>query len=263
MKVQKKCLVKNHKIIMDYFFQKCDTLSVTKCYDQHKEYHDKIINKFLSLENMTEQDVVNHYSRKYLGKMAEKYKDNKIIFDDSYHTDRQNQYREYDTMYAAHCHGNSSKKLFGEYHPLSSQEQDYRKGSIQSCISWLYYDKITSQWLKENKENIIFKKEKIISKWNFKEETYFLKLTKDLQKEILSKKSVYDWCYPKSIENVCLYKDGYCWFFSVAHEEICEMHCETEKEYEYLKSLGVKFIIDKFIPSNEDYIIYENYNDKN
>ncbi len=78
-------------------------------------------------------------------------------------------------------------------------------------------------------------------------------------KELLNKKSIYDWCFLTSLEDLCFYKNGYCWLYSVAHEEICDIFCENEEEYEYLKSIGIKFVDDKFVPTPKEQLIYEEY----
>lgn len=78
-------------------------------------------------------------------------------------------------------------------------------------------------------------------------------------KELLNKKSIYDWCFLTSLEDLCFYKNGYCWLYSVGHEEICDIFCENEEEYEYLKSIGIKFVDDKFVPTPKEQLIYEKY----
>ena len=35
---------------------------------------------------------------------------------------------------------------------------------------------------------------------------------------------------------------------SVAHEKLCNIYCESEEEYEYLKSIGVEFYEKEYVP---------------
>ena len=37
----------------------------------------------------------------------------------------------------------------------------------------------------------------------------------------------------------------------MAHEKICDIYCENEEEYNYLRSIGIEFEEDHFIPLSE------------
>lgn len=250
MDVQKKSIQKHNNILMDYIFKKCDAFSVTKRYDQHKEENETTINTISLLEKCLPKDLINNYSKKYLDKLYNQFKDNDLIFNEAYK-------EKYECK-----HSGFSDKFFDELKEMN------REVCIKESIDWLYYDNVTNNWLSKNKENIILKKEDIIPTGLIMEgfhisTTYFLKLTKELQEEILSKNSLYDWCFPYSVEDICFYENGRCWLLSVAHEEICDIFCENEEEYEYLKSIGIKFVDNKFTSIPPEYIIYEDYNNMN
>lgn len=87
----------------------------------------------------------------------------------------------------------------------------------------------------------------------------FYRTTQQLENYILSKQCLYDWLNPMYPEDISLFKNGYCWLYSVAHEEICDIYCENEEEYEYLKSIGIEFVDDEFVPTPKEELYYEEY----
>ncbi len=66
-----------------------------------------------------------------------------------------------------------------------------------------------------------------------------------------NKSSIYDWIKP-GIEDICFLKDDKIWLYSIAHEEYCLIYCENEKEYEFLKSIGIEFEGDCFYEQKEE-----------
>lgn len=93
-------------------------------------------------------------------------------------------------------------------------------------------------------------------------EVFFLKTNQPVEEYILTNKNLYQWLNPKYPEDISFFRNGYCWLYSVAHEEMCEIYCDSEEEYEYLKSIGIEFENDKFIPISKEELYYENYNIK-
>ena len=83
------------------------------------------------------------------------------------------------------------------------------------------------------------------------EEIYIFRFDDKIKEELMHQKSIYDWVFP-NVEDLCIYNNGYCWLNSVAHEEICDIYCETIEEYEYLKSIGIKFVEDNYVPISEE-----------
>lgn len=58
---------------------------------------------------------------------------------------------------------------------------------------------------------------------------------------ICSAQSLYNWIYPDLPEDICFYKEGKCFLKSIAHEKLCWIYTENEKEVKALKKLGLKF----------------------
>lgn len=90
-------------------------------------------------------------------------------------------------------------------------------------------------------------------------EVRYYKLTSNTQKYLLTNDSMYNWLNPKYPEDISFFKNGYCWLYSVSHEHICDIYCEDEEEYEYLKSIGVEFVDDCYTPVQKEELYYEDF----
>lgn len=71
--------------------------------------------------------------------------------------------------------------------------------------------------------------------------------------KVINEKDLIDWKYPNSLDNLCFIKDNYYIFFSISHEELYDIYCENEEEYEYLKSIGVEFYEDHFVKEDKTF----------
>lgn len=94
-------------------------------------------------------------------------------------------------------------------------------------------------------------------------EVLFYKTNKELEEYVLSNSNLYSWLNPYYPEDISFFKNGYCWLYSIAHEELCDIYCENEEEYNYLKSIGIEFIDNKFIETSNNNLYFENYNIEN
>lgn len=238
--------------LIEYILPKCDIISLKKYNDQHQEKHKKIIDIILSDSNISIDDIVTNYSDKYLNELCNelcnKYKDNKTIFDEEYKDKFE------------------KNKYNFDYKISEEQKKENRKMAIIGSVRQFIYNSLTNEWLDKNRESIILERPNIIEDKLFIERinhstTYFLKLIEDLKTEILNKNSIYDWHYPISIEDISFFKDGYCLLNSITHENLCFIYCESEEEYEYLKSIGIKFAENQFIPTPKEKLYYENFED--
>ena len=91
----------------------------------------------------------------------------------------------------------------------------------------------------------------------------FYKLDDKVKEYLLSNKDLYNWLNPEYPEDISFFKNGYCWLRSVSHEGICDIYCENEEEYEYLRSIGIRFREKEFTPTPIDKLYYEDYGLKN
>lgn len=211
---------KTYKNLMNYVFKKCDAILVEQYHDQHKERHKKII-KYLEKQNYNSEYIYNNYSQKLLNDLYDTFKKDKMI--------------------------------------INNIDNYNAKQSFASPIKWLYYEKNVKLWLKRNNEYILKKIEKKAQNIHIST-VYCLQLVPEIKEEVLSKKHLYtSWLFPNSVENICFFKNGCCWLYSVAHEKLCDIFCKNEEEYEYLKSIGIEFFEENFSPTPKDELYYEEY----
>ena len=210
--------------LMNYIFKKCDSISLTKRHDQHEEITSRYINIMSSISGYSIDDFIDKYSDKFLNEIYEIFKDNEEIFDTEYMAKYENGHPDYFKRWI----------------------------SITQSVEHIYHNNVVEKWKIKNESNID-KIKMVIHKYDFGDicryDTYYLKINTETKKEVLSKKSLYDWCFPNSIEDICFFKDGYCFLETVAHEELCFIYCENKEEYEYLKSIGIKFFDKEFKPT--------------
>lgn len=90
-------------------------------------------------------------------------------------------------------------------------------------------------------------------------EIQFYKFDDTLINFLLTNKNLYNWLNPNYPEDVAFFKDGYCWLYSVAHEDICDIYCTDETEYETLKEIGIKFYENKFQQTPKEQLYFEQY----
>lgn len=92
-------------------------------------------------------------------------------------------------------------------------------------------------------------------------EIQFYKFSEEVKEYLLTNKNLYNWLNPNYPEDIALFKNGYCWLYSVAHEKICNIYYESDEEYDKLCNLGIKFNEKYILPKEERY--YEEYRLKN
>lgn len=90
-------------------------------------------------------------------------------------------------------------------------------------------------------------------------EVQFYKFDDSLKEYLLTKKNFYSWCNPKFPEDVTFFKDGYCWLYTITHEEMCVIYCSDKKEYEEMKNMGIKFYEKDFELIPKEKIYFEKY----
>lgn len=91
-------------------------------------------------------------------------------------------------------------------------------------------------------------------------EIMYFKPSGKVKEFLLSVNSLYSGrFFNQYVEDLSFFKDGYCLLYSITHEKICWIAVETKEEYKYLKSIGIKFYEDKFIPTLKEDLYYEEY----
>lgn len=225
---------KTYKKMMKYIISKCDVISVSRHLNYDIIENNRVIDIILSDKNMSKSEIINNYSEKYLEKVSEAYKDNKVIFNEKYI---------------------SKFKLNHKLkRPLSCFKYEQRKRYIKNAIRWSVYDYNVTAWLKKFQNDLIYIKNK-----DSDYVTYYFRMSENLKYDILSKNSLYDWKYPLSIEDIAFFKNKYCLFCSEIHEEMCDLYCKDENEYKYFKSIGIEFYDSKYIQEHDKGLPYNNY----
>ena len=249
MVVNKEISGDTYKNLIDYAYNKCNYILVKYYIDQHPKNGKEMMDIILSTPGFTKDDIIKNYSDIYLDKAYEYFKDNEKIFNDIYLRNR--------------------KRKFLNENIYRDSEYFQRKRTIKDNISRVYYNYIKEKWLNRFKHNIVFKTinfvEDLVIDYSdnfpidFQKDTttyvtkkiphsevYVLKFNDEIKEDLLSKNSIYDYYFPKSLEDISFLKDNSYWLYSVTHEEICDIYCEDEQEFKYLKSLGIEFEDDKF-----------------
>lgn len=239
--------------LVHYAFQKCDSIFLIKRNDRHKLNTSKIMEIIMQTNQYSENDIIDKYlenPEKFIEEIIEQFIDNDTIFEED------------DWKEKLMNLGMSSEKI-------EELKVNNRFHMIEGSIMQFVYETLTKHWVNKNKDSIIKTIDYYITEPSgdkfLYENVYYINLTKEIKQEILNKSSIFDWCFPMALEDLCFFKDGYCWLYSVAHEEILDIYCENEEEFNYLKSIGVKFRFHHFIPLSEGereklyYTEFENY----
>lgn len=146
-------------------------------------------------------------------------------------------------MFVTRKDGFSNAKL----QELSNAEKEFEEkllNSLIKCIhrpTWIFHESLC--------EDI----ETINKTFNI----YFYETTEEVKKYLLSNQDLYSWLNPKYPEDISFFKDGWCYFSTITHEEMCDIYPEDEEEYIYLKNIGVKFLEKEFVPLDKSQMYYE------
>lgn len=227
-----------YKKIIEYAVTKCNMFSLNQRNNQFKLVKEKftnICNIIFSDSIFNEDTIFNNYSEDLVNDIIKKYKDDKKIYE---------------------VEKNDVINIINKYNFKIDNLEEHIKESILFVIKYsiemFMYSKTDEVF------NNTYKKYKI-KNCNYGDmengvTTYFFELNDESKSILFSKKNIYDWIPPFSLEDLCLYKDGFMWLYSIAHEDICDIVCENEEEYEFLKSIGIEFWQDKYIPENNDFM---------
>lgn len=71
------------------------------------------------------------------------------------------------------------------------------------------------------------------------------KVCKQVRRYLLEPKGLFHWIHPYFPEDLCFFKDGFCWISTSAHERKAEIYTKEEDDTKVLKNLGLKFKSEK------------------
>ncbi|NLP27663.1 MAG: hypothetical protein GX370_02615 [Clostridia bacterium] len=75
---------------------------------------------------------------------------------------------------------------------------------------------------------------------------------------MLEPKGVFNWKYPYFPDDLCFFKDGYCWFSTVAHEGYAYVFVSCIQDVEMFRSIGIIFDVSECDMTNEE-LFFEEY----
>lgn len=90
------------------------------------------------------------------------------------------------------------------------------------------------------KEDFI-KKETVLNHCKFVEsyDVYYYKISNEVEKMLINQRRLYNMLFPDFPEDIRFFKDNNLWIETISHEEIGIINIDDEKEYNYLKSMGL------------------------
>lgn len=144
------------------------------------------------------------------------------------------------------------------------------ESEIEGRKNFFIQEKYTNEIKEKLKKYLV--KEKHDSKWTVNEvskenkkennqyifDICFYRICLEVEKFLLeSVDSLYAFDPPYLPEDIAFYKDGYCWFYTVTHEERCEMDIENIEECNYIENMGIK--IEKYEINEKLKDLFEEY----
>ena len=244
-----------YKELIKYALQKSDVMMFVVRRDRYiNNMNYEIIKRISKILNIEIKDLEENYIHYIEDKYEELHKNYKFILGET---------AESVNTWAKINNTTISEELKKQ---LILRIESEIKGKKQFLIQEKY---ITE--LKEKLKRYLVK-EKHDSKWtvnkvwakNKKENNQYLfdicfyKVCPEIEKFLLeSAKSLYAFNPPYLPEDIAFYKNGYCWFYTVTHEERCDMYIESIEECNCIENMGIK--IERYNISEKDKELFEEY----
>ncbi len=213
---------KTYKKLIDYAYDKCDYVSFKYYFEPFDFSLRKGMDVILATTGFTKDDIIKNFSDSYLDKAYEYFKNNNKIFDEAY---------------------------LKEESKCIDIAKFRRLLAIKDSINMVFYDHVKEVFIKKFKHNLVSEQLIDLGEENLFDRgiLYIFKFNEEMKKEVLTNKSLYDWCQPKYLDDIAFIKGNDYWLYSITSREYCDILCENEKEFNYLKSIGIEFKDDKFI----------------
>lgn len=80
----------------------------------------------------------------------------------------------------------------------------------------------------------------------------------EAKKVLLESPSLFCWRYPYFPDDLCFFKNGYCWFSTVAHEGYACAYVRTSEDVKTFEEIGIKFTVNECDISYEQ-LFFEDY----
>lgn len=67
------------------------------------------------------------------------------------------------------------------------------------------------------------------------------KVCREVRAHLLEPEGLFHWQYPYFPEDLCFFKDGYCWLSTSAHERDASIYTNNKDDVQELENMGLKF----------------------
>ena len=244
-----------YKELIKYAIKKSDVMMFAIRRDRYIYLANyKIIKKLSNILNVEIKDIETNYINYIEDRYDKLYRDYKFILG-----------KEADSVAIwAKVENTTIKEEFKKQLILRIESE------IEGRKQFLIQEKNTSELKERLKKYLV--KEKHDSKWTVNEvfgknekennqyifDICFYKICPEVEKFLLeSVDSLYAFDPPYLPEDIAFYKDGYCWFYTVTHEERCDMDIESIEECKYIENMGIK--LEKYETNEKDKDLFEEY----
>lgn len=252
------------KILVDYLLDKSTMFSLTEYINNTHYYRNKRIEKIL-LRNIDLETILKSPSE-VIDKLFLQYRQNKEIYRICLEENINTISGEINKNTTGRRYLESALDIKNkELNNLKNDQNDYHnsKDVFESVVHWTIYQGKRTELTSKYNRKIIKRTNEINNFGEYKDKKvihsiiYMFSLDDDTKSIVLDNPNPFNWLFPNFLEDICFYDNDKCLLSTIAHEEVCNLYCESKEEYEKFKSMGIEFYEENYIP--EQYIVNNNY----
>jgi hypothetical protein len=88
------------------------------------------------------------------------------------------------------------------------------------------------------------------------------KICEEVKPYLYKAGGLFNWVYPYFPDDLSFFKNGYCWFYTVSHENYANIYVNNQQDIKNLLKLGIEFNVNEYTgnelsPFYEDYELYQ------
>lgn len=243
---------KAYKSLIHYYCKRADAfMLVMDRRSYFSSFNSKIFGEeLLKSADITLEELREKFTEEYITEIYEKVKDNDYLFSLTNLKKLEKTFDTVDSLKHIIIENTLRFILFNEIEIFEKNSSKF----AESLEKYLIKQRHNPEWPGTK----VFDDEGMMND-QYTYDINFYSINPYTKEKLLSINSLYSWKYPYYPQDLAFFKNGKCLLASTAHEEMCEIYCEDEEEYNYLKSIGIEFLEDKFIPTPQDELYYEEY----
>lgn len=236
MKFVKEMSKESYKKLIEYASKTCDSFSLCQYdYGSMRDYEMENFKIITSNPKYSKDNIFKNFSQDLL--------------DEIYNTYINNNRMHFNTKMLSYLKQNSKNQQ--EY---ENESYFYNRQALTIGIELFvlknkiekFFDEFKNAFLEKIELDDYVLYDKNGNKVETENYKFKFKLNKKAKEFLINNaNNIFDFVYPKNLEDLCFYKNDKVWLDSVAHEEICCIYPKNDKEYEMLKSFGIKFDEEK------------------